>query len=244
MAKLNQIIAIANGKKSKSQADLTELYHALQKPASLDGITRTYRSCNEEGEQLPSESKKVQVRVSEVIEKAKTIFADVVDVVATQDNANTVAFADVVVGGQVVIAHVPVTNLLFLEKHLIDLSTFVEKLPTLDPAESWEKNQAMDCYATKPYETTRTKKIPRNHVKYDATKEHPAQVEMYMEDVLVGYWQTIKFSGAIQDADRRAMLGRIRKLQEAVKMAREEANSTEVKDISIAKGILGYVFGT
>jgi hypothetical protein len=38
MPKLNQIIAVANGKKSQTQSELTRIYHALQKSALLDGI--------------------------------------------------------------------------------------------------------------------------------------------------------------------------------------------------------------
>ena len=242
MPKLSQIIALANGKKARSQAEITVLHHQLQKAVLLDGITRTYRPLNEDGEKFPPESKKVQLRVTEMISRARAAMSDVIDIVVTQDTANTKAFANIIVDGKAIATDVPVCNLLFLEKHLIDLATFVDKLPVLDPAESWERNEEMDCYATAPFETIKTKKLPRNHVKYDATKEHPAQVEMYMEDVLVGNWTTTKFSGAILDADRRAMLSRIRKLQDAVKMAREEANSLEVKDVAIAKGIFDFVF--
>ncbi|MCK9558039.1 MAG: hypothetical protein M0R50_08385 [Candidatus Cloacimonetes bacterium] len=243
MAKLHQIIALAKGKKARAISGLTELHKLHQKTALLDGIARTYRPIkDDDAEKLPSESKKVQLRVSESIEKAKVILTDVIDIVATQDVANTEAFADVVVDGNIVIEHVPATHLLFLEKQLVDLHTFVSKLPTLDPSESWHHDDATDCYANESAETIRTKKIPRNNVKYDATDKHPAQVETWMEDVAVGYWSTTKFSGGILDSDRRAILARIIKLQEAVQTARGEANSIDVKNISIAKKFLSYVF--
>jgi hypothetical protein len=38
--KLNQIIAIEKGTKSRSLQELTEAHHALQKPALLSGISR------------------------------------------------------------------------------------------------------------------------------------------------------------------------------------------------------------
>ena len=59
MAKLNQIIAIEKGVKSKSFQDLTEAHHAVQKPTLLSGISRVYQPKDEEGEQLPAESTKV-----------------------------------------------------------------------------------------------------------------------------------------------------------------------------------------
>jgi hypothetical protein len=34
-------------------------------------------------------------------------------------------------------------------------------------------------------------------VKAEATEKHPAQVEVYHEDVVVGQWKTVKFSGAL-----------------------------------------------
>ncbi|MEG4282743.1 hypothetical protein QUB68_06410 [Microcoleus sp. A006_D1] len=58
MARLNQIIAIEKGIKSRSIQELAEAQKALQKPAVLSGISRTYRPKDEEGEQLPPESKK------------------------------------------------------------------------------------------------------------------------------------------------------------------------------------------
>ncbi|MCL1467526.1 hypothetical protein [Argonema galeatum] len=42
MARLNQIIAIEKGIKSKSFQELAEVQKALQKPARLAGIARNY----------------------------------------------------------------------------------------------------------------------------------------------------------------------------------------------------------
>jgi hypothetical protein len=243
MTKLCQIIAVANGKKSKAQSELTRVHHTLAKSDLLQGIARTYRPKDEEGEKLPGESKRVQFTAAQGIREAAAVLAELIDVVATQDMANCTAKADVSIDGKVVLPQVPVTHLLFLEKQLTDLHTFVDKLPTLDPAETWASNGSADSYETPPFETARTKKIPRNHVKAEATDKHPAQVEVYTEDVVVGYWSTKKFSGAIPSGERTAMLERVRKLQDAVKFAREEANSVEVKDAKFGKPIMEYIFG-
>jgi hypothetical protein len=50
MARLNQIVAIKKGIKSRSIQELEEAQKALQKPAVLSGISRTYRPKDEEGE--------------------------------------------------------------------------------------------------------------------------------------------------------------------------------------------------
>jgi hypothetical protein len=243
MSKLNQIIAVTAGKKSRSQKAITEVYHQLQKPALLDGIARTYRPKDEDGEKLPAERKQVQLKVKDAVSRVKGELADLFDVVATQDYANCVAKADVKVDGVVLLEKVPVTYLLFLEKQLVDLGTFVEKLPTLDPAESWKYSQEADAYASEAYETTKTKKVLKNHVKAEATKEHPAQVETYSEDIVVGYWTTVKFSGAVHSKEKNDMLERVRKLQESVKVAREEANGTEVQTVKLGARVLDFVLG-
>jgi hypothetical protein len=77
------------------------------------------------------------------------------------------------------------------------LHTFVTKLPVLDASESSVFDAGADCWATEPAQTAKTKKIPRNHVKAEATEKHPAQVEVYYDDVVVGTWRTVKFSGAL-----------------------------------------------
>jgi len=90
-------------------------------------------------------------------------------------------------------------------------------------------------------QTTKTKKIPRNHVKAEATDKHPAQVEVYYEDVVVGYWRTVKFSGALPASRVKELLDRVDKLQQAVKFAREEANNSEVTDQHIGDRFFAYL---
>ncbi|MEV0397664.1 hypothetical protein [Polymorphospora rubra] len=243
MAKLNQIIAVEKGVKSKSFAELTEAHQAVQKPALLSGLSRTYQPKDEEGEQLPPESTRVQVQAEEVLRGIGTTLTRLFDVTATKDWANRVATANVVVDGRTIVEDAPVTYLLFLEKQLTDLHTFVKKLPVLDAAESWTQDQSTDSWRTEPVRTIRTKKVPRNHVKAEATEKHPAQVEVYYEDVAVGYWTTVKFSGALPARRVNELLDRVTKLQNAVKFAREEANGTEVADRRVGEAVFGYLFG-
>lgn len=243
MARLNQIIAVEKGVKSRSFQELTEAHHALQKTSLLSGISRTYRPKDEEGEQLPPESTKVQVKAEEVIRQTVSILTRLFDVTATKDWANCQAKADVVVDGQALLKDVPIAYLLFLEKQLVDLHTFVRKLPVLDAAESWSYDESADCYATDSIQTVRTKKVPRNHVKAEATEKHPAQVEVYYEDVIIGHWKTVKFSGALPAKRVNELRERVEKLQEAVKFAREEANGLEVTDRQTGEKVFRYLFG-
>jgi hypothetical protein len=243
MPKLNQIIAIEKTVKSQSLRELTDAHKLLQKDSLLAGIARTYRSRDDEGETYPPESTRVQVRAEEMIDKTVEILAKLFDVTATKDWSNGDARANVVIDGETLLENVPVTYLLFLEKQLTDLHTFIKNLPTLDPSELWIYDNASNAWATEPVQTSKTKKIPRNHVKSEATKEHPAQVEVYYEDVVVGYWQTIKYSGAMPAARVAELVERVRKLQDAVKFAREEANTLEVKEQKLGEKLFNYLFG-
>ena len=242
MAKLNQIIAVEKSVKSKSFQDLTEAHHAVQKPTLLSGLARMYQPKDEEGEQLPPESTKVQIKSEEILRDTAATLTRLFDVTATKDWANCHAKADVTVDGQVLLRDVPVTYLLFLEKQLTDLHTFVKKLPVLDAAESWTFDASADCYRTDAVRTIRTKKVPRNHVKAEATEHHPAQVEVYYEDIPVGYWSTTKFSGSLPARRVRELIARVEKLQAAVKFAREEANGAEVTDQRVGDAVFGYLF--
>ncbi|MFD8571871.1 hypothetical protein [Streptomyces sp. NPDC057694] len=241
--KLNQIIAVEKGVKAKAHQDLATAHHGLQKAALLAGIARTYQPKDEEGEQLPPESTRVQVRAEDVLKQTAASLTRLFDVTATKDWANCEARADVTVEGQVLIGQAPVSYLLFLEKQLTDLGAFVRKLPVLDAAESWTEDPSTDDWRTEPVRTVRTKKVPRNHVKAEATEKHPAQVEVYYEDVPVGYWTTVKFSGALPARRVSQLLDRVEKLQQAVKFAREEANAAEVTDRRTGDPVFGYLFG-
>jgi len=175
--------------------------------------------------------------------QVSTTLTRLFDVTATKDWTNCEARADVVVDGRTIAARVPVSYLLFLEKQLVDLHTFVKKLPVLDAAEAWVRDDSTDSWRTEPVRTIRTKKVPRNHVKAEATEKHPAQVEVYYEDVAVGYWTTVKFSGALPAKRINEILDKVIALQTAVKFAREEANNTEVVDQKVGAAVFGYLFG-
>lgn len=242
MTKLNQVIAIEKRVKGDALTALTKAHHDVQKTPLLSGISRNYKPRDDEGEQFPPESTRVQLRVSDVLAQVSNSLERFYDLTLTKDLANTVAKADLKVDGVVIAEKVPVTYLLFLEKQLQDLLTFVTKLPVLDPSEVWNFDPNHDAYATVPSQTVKTKKIPRNHVLAQATDKHPAQVQVFTEDVLVGYWTTVKFSGAIPQQEVNELKTRVTALIEAVKTAREEANSVQVIDQHVGEAIFGYLF--
>ena len=241
---LHTILALAKGMKSQEYADLSAYHKLCQKHELFNGLIKTYRKLNEDGEDLPQERKRVQQNVASVIADVRAKKQEYLTIEARREWTNCVARADIVVNGQVMAAQVPVSYLLFLEKQLVDLRTFVEKLPVLDTSEDWHFDANAAMYKTDAVETHRTKKVETPIVLYEATKEHPAQTQMITKDVLAGYWSTVKESGALPIPERARMLERVEALIRAVKTARELANNTEeAQTPPIAEAMLGYLFG-
>ena len=239
--KLNQIIAVEKGVKSHTYSELTDFDKVCQKPDLFQGFSKSYEKKDEDGESLPPESKKVQFRVAHILKALAVSLTEFFDITASKDWANTTAVADIEVGGQKLLESVPVTYLLFLEKQLTDLRTFFGHLPELDDTENWQQDMASGLYKTEPISTHRTKKVQRPVVLYDATKEHPAQTQLITEDILAGYWRTIKHSGGIPKTLKDGIVTRVDALIKSVKFAREEANGTDAERRTVGEKVFDYL---
>lgn len=244
MPKLNQINAVMTARKGEAEKHITEVYKLIQKEQLFTGRERTYRPLDEvNGQKLPPESQRVQQRADDLIRQAREKWTELWNLVLTQDTGNQSAKADIVVDGKAILANVPVTTLLFLDKQVNDLETFVSKLPTPDPAEEWTHDPNSGLLRSKATESVRTSKEPTVIVKYEATKEHPAQTELFTKDVPVGTWTQIVYSGCIGADRKNAILARVRKLQDAIKVAKEQANLLEVERQKAAEALFAYVLG-
>lgn len=241
MTKLNQVLAVEKGTKSRVYAEVTTLNASAQKPALFNGFSKTWKPKEEDGEMFPPESQRVQQNAREQLQVLSRHLGELFDVSAAKDWANCQAKADVVVDGKVIVKGSPATYLLFLEKQLNDLQTFVTNLPVLDPAEEWRFDEAANLYKSELTKTARTKKVQKPIVLYDATKEHPAQTQLITEDVVIGHWDTVKHSGALPPRRKQELLERVEKLIKAVKYAREEANAQEAEKKAVAAAIFDYL---
>lgn len=237
---LNQIVAVEKGLKSRVTADVTKLYHQLQKPALYGGFSKVYTPKDDEGEIYPPERQVVQANVSDDLDAVGKALTQLLDATLTKDVANTKAAGTVRVGDQELVT-APVPFLLTLEKQLIDFRTVVGKLPTLDSADTWEYDHASMLSRTQPVRTVKTKKVPKVLVKYEATDRHPAQTEVYTEDVTVGHWDTTKLSGAVTSQRRADLLDRVNTLIDAVKHAVEEANRAVVEQKKVGEAVFDYL---
>ena len=242
--KLNQIVAIERDVKTRAYKDLTKEHHLLQKADVVAGMSRTYRPKEDGGETFPSESKHVAMRVRDALSDVRARQRELFDVTLNKDLGNMLATGDITMeDGQVLLTGVPVPTLLFLEKQLQDLHTFIGKLPTLDPMQRWTFDQQQGYYVTDPVETIKTKKVKKAIVLHPPTKEHPAQTQLVDDDITVGTWTTINLSGAIPPDERRRLLDRVEALAKAVKEARERANLVEINERKMADTIFDFLLG-
>ena len=246
MTRLNQIIAIEQGEKARVNKATAPLHHALKVDAMFAGLTRTYEPLEDGGEQLPPESARVKLTVAAIIDQFVRDSKRLLDLSATKDLTNTMAFADVVLDdGTVIIEHVPVTFLLPFEKYLSqEVRGLIDGLPVLDAAQDWEEStsEREGIYETPTVRRHRTKKVNRVLELSPATDKHPAQVQLVAEDVLAGYWNEKKFSGAIPASQKAELVARNEALIQAVKMAREKANDIEVTDLKVGERVFDYLF--
>ncbi len=240
--KLNQLIAVLQSVKANASKGKTEVYQLSQKTALFQGLSRTFQSREEDGYIYPAESQKLTLKATELIDKFVQSCSEYLDLAATQDHANTEAKAAIVVEGQTILQDVPVSHLLFLEKQLQDVKTFIGSLPVLSIDKDWQHDSNRGCYVTSPKETVKTKKITDFVVAYDATEHHPAQIKEVSKDVVEGTWSLIEFSGALPQDRVNVLMRRVELLQKAVVQAREEANSREVQQRQAASAIFSYLF--
>lgn len=245
--KLHTFIALREGEKNPKSKALTALHRTSQRADAYEGLTRTYRSHADDGDRLPSENKNIQFNADNVLNGLVTAVSRDWNLMATIDGGNQLARADLKVptgnGDETttILEDVPVQFLLYLARELDDVKKFIQELPTLDPSVKWTYDESVAAFVADPQETSRSKKVLQNHIKYPHTDKHPAQVETFTTDVVEGTWTLIRRSGALPLERKAQLLQRVHVLQQSVKEARENAADTEVPDVVVSRPLFDYL---
>lgn len=242
MTHLHETLAAEKAIKSRVTRDLTELHRTSSNAAGYVGMSRTYTPRDEDGDPYPAEVQKVQQTALQAFRRLEELLTPLLDVTATKDTANQKAAADVVLDGVALLHAVPVPTLLFLEKQLNDIDTFVRKLPTLDPSVQWKWSEDAQHYVSNTVDSNRTQKVAVPVTLAQATDKHPAQVQLVNEDKVIGVYHAIKFSGAFSMKEHTVLLSRIAALKVAVKEARQRANLAQAEPVRVAGPIFDYLF--
>jgi len=165
---------------------------------------------------------------------------------AKKERTNQDAVANIMVDDDVIAENVPATLLLGLESKLKYIRSVYEAIPTLQPGVNWvlDLERGDNIYkAANPELRSRTEKQLQSIIMAEATKEHPAQVKEFTQDVAIGKITVNNWSGMLSPAEKSILLGRIDLLIRAVKRARQRANTTKVVDIEIGDKLFDFING-
>ncbi len=247
MAKLHELLAVEADLKSTYNAILLETAKVFKHKGELfTGFVRTLKWFDDNAPEAPEERKALSTTVPRRLDYQNEHVVRYLDAVFQKELANQQAKADIIVDGKTLAENVPATYLLGLETKLKQLKSVYLEIPTLPPGISWkiDDTQGKDVFITQfPEETYKTEKKFKVQVLYEATKEHPAQVEKIPETENVGKYTRYTWSGAITAAEKSKLIGRIDKLLRAVKKARQRANNVDVKKDVIGKKLIDYING-
>jgi len=102
-------------------------------------LKKTYSPKDNEGDQLPAESKKVQVKVDDVLQELRDPWIDLVNIILTNDYGNSLAKASIIVDDATLMSDVPVDTLIFLERQCDYFRNVLDKIPVLSLSHEWTK---------------------------------------------------------------------------------------------------------
>lgn len=238
MGKQYELLAVEPDLRQKATAELKRL-RKLFATGSFTGQLIHYEEIIEGELEIPEERVELVTTVTKELDQLENILGKYIDASIQKEMTNSQAEATVSVDG--LEFTLSATALLNLESKLEDLKDVYEGIPTLDPTQVWHYDDAQDTYVSETRAAYRYKKVPKSFVAYEATKEHPAQVEVFNEDIPTHKRETIVYSGAISVAEKREKLARIDELLTAVKQARQRANDIEASDIKIADEIFAWI---
>jgi len=247
MGKLCEVIAVEGELEAANKKILEETKSTFKNKAILfTGALKRYEPFDEEerARETVEEEKKIDTTVNAKLDYMFRHFIRYLDAVAQKEATNQIAKDDVIINGVKVLENVPATVLLGLESKLRILKDVLNEMPTNQPGVKWEldPSQGDNVYKReRDEETFKTRKEPKSTVLYEATKEHPAQIEKWNENVNIGKYITTHWSGMLSPAKKSELLGRLDTLARAVKQARQRANTAEVVDIHVGEKIVQFI---
>lgn len=145
---------------------------------------------------------------------------------------NSLAKADLIVGGAVLATNLTVDQLLGLSHRLKALQRVLSTAPTLDLARSWtpttDAGDVAGAYKSDAQITTKPEKTVGAVTLAPATDKHPAQVKEISIERILGKFESVRFSGELTSAQKANLLANLDALITATKEARQRANSVEI----------------
>lgn len=249
MPKIHELIPVEADRVAAAKLLTDEAINTFsKKPDHFQGHVRKVEMFDVERQQEnTTDIKELVETVDGKLDHVWESYAKALDVAMAKENSNTSdeARANVDIDGKTILLNMPATALLALEKRLGALRDLYQAIPTLDPAYAWEPDLGAELAGTMrtrhPQESYKTEKSLRHKVLYEATKEHPAQIEKYTIDQNVAKVTIDRQSGMVSPATKARWLANITALQTAVKEARQRANMAEVLPLPVAAALRDFI---
>ncbi len=241
--KLHELLAVEQDRKHKAVQVVGETIKVFTKQdVQFDGVSKRYVQIQDDSEQIPDETKEMVTSVRERLNETIEAFVAGIDAHLSKEetNASSVAKSELIINNEN-LGTFSATSLLALEGHLAKAKELYQAIPTLDATKKWEFDTQKNVYKTEDEVKFRSVKRPQVIVKYEATKEHPAQTELLYLDFQVGKYVTSYTSGKITPAQKITLLKRIDEILEAVKTARAKANNVEVNNVKFGDKLFAFI---
>ena len=230
--KLHEILSIEGMLDKTAKKLVQSSKKQFGKENLFNGQTRKLEMFDEKDARLNvSETMKLETTVDKNLNYALKAVSKYWDAVVQKDAANQEAKADVTVGGAVILKDVPSTTLLGLETKVSELRSLFESIPTLPTGINWERNEADEPGIYRTREDVKQAKTENDvgfRVLYEATKEHPAQIEKFKVVNTIGMYSTSRVSSMYTAHFKAKMLENIDTLIAAIKKARQRANTVNI----------------
>ncbi len=244
-AKLHEVLAVEAELGNISKKLQAESINTFKKDNLFSGMFRELKMFDEaQSFNNTTDRQELTTTVDENLGYITPHVARYWDAVAQKDATNQTAVADIVIGGEVLVAAVSSTTLLGLETKLGEFRKVLEGIPIVASGVAWKKDETMrdGIFVTEHVENSfKTEKSIEFKEASPATKEHRAQVAQLDKTVNVGEYETTKWSGAYTPKRKAEVLANLDILRNAVKKARQRANNTPVVDVHLGETLLAFI---
>jgi hypothetical protein len=245
MGKLHELLAVETDLEATYKKVVDEAINTFsKKPDHFIGQHRSLNMFDEskQNENL-EEHKELVSTVGEKLLYVKDFVTRYFDAVLQKEKTNQTAFADLIVDGKVLGFSLPATFLLGLETKLKQIRIMYESSPTLPPGIKWEidNETGRGVFKATLDDKLKTAKTFMHKVLVAPTDKHPAQVEKWEEQIPVGKYTTTVQYGMLTPAQKSRFIGRIDKLIQGCKQARQRANCAEVVSMEIGNVLYEYI---
>jgi len=245
MTKLHEILAVEASKEKVANKLVQESIRTLGKENLFGGQVRRLVMLDTADDYLNGEERvALTTTVDENLDYLTKPIADYWDVVCQKDSANQTATSTITLNNKHITGQLPATFLLGMETKLNNLRKLYEVIPTLAPGITWdvdEQERPGTFKARNDVVSFKTEKDMEFKEASPATKEHPAQIAKLERTRNVGTFTTTRWSGMLTPLDKAQRLDRLDQLLNAVKQARQRANSVKVENAKVGKELLDFI---